>query len=135
MAKVEPTIVTVDVHYANPGFDGASQDIIVVVDCPSDTVAINGGIVQSVADAGWSAGAATALANGGSADPGSAVAVFRAERVGGSDPANGSYPRPVDDGGSWQLAAHLTFPYWKNPQAGQQNYSYGMTVTYYAECL
>src|SRR5213083_1021089 len=111
MARLEPSVVTVDIHYNNPGFDGATQDLVVVVDCPSETAAINGGIVQSVADTGWSSGAAAAAAVGGATGPGSAIVVSRAGTIGGSDLTNASYPRPVNSGGSWQMGVQLTFPY------------------------
>src|SRR6266498_1063408 len=102
--------VTTSVHYDNPGFDGAAQDPTIVADCPTGKVAVNGGIVRSVADAGWSDGAAAALAVGGSVGPGSAVQAFRTENNGSSaDPSNPSNPRSINSGGSWQIAAHLTF--------------------------
>lgn len=127
--RATSSVVTRDIHYSPSGASFADTQ---AVDCTGGLLAINGGVLQTTADAAWTAAAPTA----DSAFPGSAVAQEGAEvpNLGTSshvtDPVNPSLPRPVSSGASWKVKYAGDFPYTSTGSI----VTYGVTVTLYAIC-
>lgn len=129
-------LVTLDVDYGDPGSVAQTANVFQTIECPAGSIVVNAGILQiAVDDDDWEAKATAAL-DGGHVQPGSASLLAAGENGfdSSADPVNLSVPRPVDDGASWRVGAHLVYPYWENPMIGQ-NGTAGMTVTYFAEYI
>lgn len=113
-AGPQATAVTVTQDVTFPGAAAGSLTEIETVDCPSGLQAINGGVEQTTAAAGFTEPGGAWILPGSELDP-----------TGSGGPVNPSLPRAVNSGGSWKMAILVTFP---QPQFT------AITATLYAIC-
>jgi hypothetical protein len=103
------------------------------VACPSETHAINGGVLQTQAPATWGQQLNPPIDAGGAwTSPEAREHDFPYS----ASPTNDGLPRPVDDEGSWRMVVSVQFPFDQNGVVpGQQATLYDLDVTLYAICL
>lgn len=111
--------VTSQVTYTVPPSGWTSLTERPIINCPSGTLAINGG-VQSEQPATPDPGQSVT-------NPGSALEAFDAASAGNA------LPQPVNSGASWQLLATIG-PAFEAPNGGGQPTQIAVTVTYFAIC-
>jgi hypothetical protein len=98
---------------------GQQNTFFETVSCPAGSHAVNGGVLQSQPEAGWT--------------PGTPGQAYSFERQESADPSTGvglTLPRPVDADSGWRIAVFVEFPV-----SASTGDPVGIDVTLFVNCI